>query len=451
MFQSINPYNNKNLFRRDFDSDNDIVAKLNHSYSAFHSWRKTPYQTRANIIKQIGQHLKANKQIYAESITLEMGKLLSESIAEIEKCALACEYYADNSEQLLDDYTSLLTKRPYKIKIEPTGVIFGIMPWNFPFWQAFRFLIPNLMLGNVCVLKHAPNVGICASHLENIFSEYLPRHVFQHLWADVSQVELIVKHDGISGTTITGSSLAGASLASISGKHLKKSVLELGGSDAFIVGTDSNLNDTVEQALKGRLQNNGQTCIASKRFIIHEAIFQEFKTQLISKTEHLQKGNPLEAIGYAGIIARPDLCKKLIDQVNSAIYEGAKPLNDIKHEENFLKPLVLEVTNASNLAFREELFGPVFAIKSFKNTKEAIELANETPFGLAASIWSHNPSFTNMLTDEIIAGSVFVNELPKSDALVPFGGTKKSGYGRELAIYGLTEFANIKTIINHTL
>lgn len=451
MFQSINPYDNKNLFTRDFDSDNDIITKLHYSHNAFHSWRKTSYQTRANIIKQIGKHLRDNQEIYATSITLEMGKLLSESMSEIEKCASACEYYATNAEQLIEDYTSLLTKKPYKIKIEPTGVIFGIMPWNFPFWQVFRFLIPNLMLGNACVLKHAPNVGICASHIENIFSEHLPKHVFQHLWADVSQVELIVKHDAITGTTITGSSQAGAALASISGKYLKKSVLELGGSDAFIVDKDSNIDQVVEQAIKGRLQNNGQTCIASKRFIVHEAIFRDFKTLLINKTEPLQKGNPLETLGYAGIIARPDLCKKLIDQVNSAIHEGAKPLNDIKYEENFLKPLVLEVPNALNLAFREELFGPVFAIKSFKNSKEAIELSNATPFGLAASIWSHDASFTNMLTDEVVAGNVFVNELPKSDSLVPFGGTKKSGYGRELAIYGLTEFANIKTIINHTL
>ncbi|HTF82441.1 MAG TPA: aldehyde dehydrogenase family protein [Cytophagales bacterium] len=451
MFQSINPYTKESLFTREFDSDTAIVQQLNNATEAYILWKDTTFSTRASTIYAIAKDLIENKEEYARTISLEMGKHLRESLTEIEKCASACDYFASNSQRLLMDYEDYLSKDLYRISISPSGAVFGIMPWNFPFWQVFRYVIPNLMLGNICLLKHAPNVGLSALLIEKILNKHLPECVFQHIWADISQIELIVSHPIVSGTTLTGSEKAGASLASISGKHLKKTVLELGGSDPFIVEKTCNLAHTVDKAIQGRLQNNGQTCIAAKRFIIDQEILEDFKRTLLDELSKISVGDPFDPSNSYGTLAREDLTQNLLNQIEKALKQGASPLNTWKCHNNSLNPIVLEVDNSRNIAFKEELFGPVFVLKSFKSVNEAINLANDTHYGLAASIWSHDNGFIDNVLRNTVAGSIFVNELPKSDVTVPFGGTKRSGYGKELSVLGLTEFSNIKTTINHRL
>lgn len=449
MFKSINPYNGEALFSRAFDTDQELLDKLALAQKAYDTWQHASFETKAKALLHIKEELALQQEQLAQTMSTEMGKTLAEAYSEIDKCADACEYFATQAPLQLNAYAAYLSQAPYKISIQPTGAILGVMPWNYPLWQVFRYVLPNLMLGNVCLLKHAPNVGLCATQLETLFAKHLTPQVFQHLWADVDQIELLVSHPIVTGTTLTGSNAAGASLASLSGKHLKKSVMELGGSDPFIVDKSfDKLEVAVDNAIKGRLQNSGQTCIASKRFLIHEDLYEDFKQLLLSKLEKVKVGNPLDPNTQMGPLARQDLREKLIKQIEQSIKEGAKALNKVEYHNNCINPVVLELSDINNVSFSEELFGPVFVLKSFNSPEEAIALANRTAYGLAASIWSLDPTFIDKAVSQIDAGNVFINELPRSDVRVPFGGTKMSGYGRELSILGLTEFANIKTANN---
>ncbi|MFN8438277.1 MAG: aldehyde dehydrogenase family protein [Cytophagales bacterium] len=446
MFQSINPYSGQEIFKKDFESDASVLMKLKYATTGFQTWKNLSFSQRAECIINISSEIKNRKGELAELISTEMGKSLRESLAEIEKCISSCEYYAQNTEVLLANHENHLSTEEYKIKIKAQGAVFGIMPWNFPFWQVFRYVIPNLMLGNVCLLKHAPNVGKCAEVIDEIINNHTPIGVFQHLWIDISQIELVIKSPIVIGTTLTGSEKAGSNLAALSGKHIKKSVLELGGSDAFIVDKTCNLEYAVEMAIKTRLQNNGQTCIAAKRFLIEESIFEAFKVELLHQLKLILTGNPFSNSYQYGLMARNDLVEKLLNQINSSISEGAILLNSLEHKPNNIAPVVLEATSIQQTCMQEELFGPVFVLHPFKNIEDLITIANSTNYGLAASIWSTNEEFCNKLIQNLEFGSIFINESPRSDMTVPFGGIKKSGYGRELSVLGLTEFANIVTV-----
>lgn len=446
MFKSINPYSLQEIWQKDFDSDSTLNIKLNYAQSGYLCWKSKTFTERANCLLAIAKELRDFSSDWSKLISNEMGKTISEAKSEIEKCALTCDYYAHESENLINKYSSFLSQNPYQVTIEPKGAVFGIMPWNFPFWQVFRYVVPNLMIGNVCLLKHAPNVGMCANAIEEIFNKHTPNGVFQVLWADIYQIESIVKHPIVIGTTLTGSETAGKSLSSLSGKYLKKCVLELGGSDAFIVDKNCDLAHIVKMSILGRLQNNGQTCIASKRFLIHESIFEQYKTELKNQLENIKSGNPFSTQYNYGVIARSDLTTKLIEQINESVEQGAHLLKPIEITNNCLQPVVLVTNNHKNICMTDELFGPIFVLSSFSNVNNVIKIVNSSNFGLASSIWSNCTDFITILVSELEVGNVFVNELPKSDVLAPFGGTKNSGFGRELSYFGLTEFANIKTI-----
>jgi len=392
----------------------------------------------------------AHMEDCAKLMVTEMGKPINEARAEIEKCALVCDYYADNARHFLKDEPLKTEAQNSFISHEPLGIVLAIMPWNFPFWQLFRFAAPALMAGNVVMMKHAPNVPQCACKIIEVFLQAgLESGIVQNLFIDNSIVATLIGDPRISAVTLTGSERAGSSVAMQAGKHIKRCVLELGGSDPFIVLDDANLSAAVKVAVKSRMINNGQSCIAAKRFIVSQEVIDSFMNLLETELKNVKMGDPIEETTTLGPLARADLRENLERQVELSVSQGAKVIEtNTDHFERgyFFAPLILKDVKPGIAAFEEELFGPVFSITPFKTEDEAILLANQSEYGLGASIWTTDIEKGQLIARKIEAGCVFVNDLVRSDPRVPFGGIKKSGYGRELSHLGIKEFVNEKTV-----
>ena len=449
--EATNPATGERIAEYEEHDEGDIEARLAQSASAFEEWRNRPMREREQLLASAGEVLRENKQRYAEMMTREMGKPISQAVGEVEKCAWACDHYAEYaSAYLSDDHYPSPPGTEVKTVHDPLGPVLAVMPWNFPFWQVIRFAAPYLTAGNVGLLKHASNVPGCAVALEEVFEKAgYPEGVFQTLLVDSSEVEGILADDRVRAATLTGSGPAGRAVAETAGKHLKKTVLELGGSDPFIVLDDADLDAAVETGVQARNQNGGQSCIAAKRFILHEAIYDEYVDRLVDAFESLTVGDPMDEEVDVGSQADPDLMAELHQQVEDSIDAGATLLTGgepLDREGAYYPPTVLTDVPAGCPADTEETFGPVAAVYEVGDEAEAIELANDTRFGLGASLWTQDRERGQRLARDIEAGCVYINEMVKSDPRVPFGGVKDAGYGRELSEAGITEFVNRKTV-----
>ncbi len=449
--KSTNPYNGKTLQEFDLLTKEELETKLAKSSRVSLDWQKTKISERAEKMRKAGAVLKKNKDHYAEIISLEMGKVIKESRAEVEKCALVCEYYADHAEDFLkEESIELPDGAKAKIIHQPLGAVLAVMPWNFPFWQVFRFAAPTLMAGNVGFLKHASNVPQCSLAIEFIFTEAgFPIGAFQSLLIDSETTLELIADDRIHAVTLTGSEKAGAAVAAAAGKQIKKSLLELGGSDPFIVLKDADIKKAAETAVKARMVNFGQSCIAAKRFIIEEGVYEDFKNLFIEHLSKLKAGDPLDENADYACMARPDLAEELFEQVSKSVNAGAKVLYGGEKPglgSTLFEPTVLSRISTLAPAYSEELFGPVASFFRVKNEEEAIALANDSEFGLGASLWSEDLAKAEKIADQIQSGGVFINAMVASNPHLPFGGIKKSGYGRELSRYGILEFVNSKTV-----
>ncbi|WP_322551329.1 NAD-dependent succinate-semialdehyde dehydrogenase [Flavobacterium psychraquaticum] len=411
-------------------------------------WQKETLEHRISFLPKLAKTLSENKQQYAECITNEMHKPITQAIAEVEKCALLCTYYYENATQFLATKHIKTDGSESFVTYEPLGVILGVMPWNFPFWQVFRFAVPSLTAGNTVVVKHASNVPKSAKLIQTIFEDAgFPKGCYQDLPIPSAEVAQIIANPIIKAVSLTGSEQAGIAVATEAGKHLKKCVLELGGNNAFIVLEDANLEKTVAIAVNARMQNAGQSCIASKRFLIHENIEEAFVSQLKTAVQKLKTGNPLDKTTEIGSLAREDLAEELEIQVRKSIEIGAKLVCGGKRTESFYEPTILTNVSVKMPVFKEETFGPVVAITAFKTLEEAIELSNTSEFGLGVSVFTQDIETIKKHISSFNEGAVFINEMVKSDPRLPFGGIKKSGYGRELSEDGIREFVNVKTVV----
>jgi succinate-semialdehyde dehydrogenase/glutarate-semialdehyde dehydrogenase len=427
-----------------------LETRLARAVTAYHAWKKTTIAERARLLRAAADVLEAEADAFGRLMTLEMGKLAKPAREEVLKAARGCRFYADHAAAFLaeEDIPTEAT-RSY-IRYEPMGPIFAIMPWNFPFWQVFRFAAPALMAGNVALLKHAPNVPQCALAIEQVFTRAgYPEGVFQSLLIEVEQVPAILDDPRVQAVTLTGSNRAGSDVASRAGRALKKSVLELGGSDPFIVTAKADLTQAVATAVKSRLFNSGQSCIAAKRFIVIDSVADEFLRRFTEAMGSVKVGDPLDPSTELGPLARADLVETLTAQVNDAVAHGARLLTGgapIDRPGCYYPATVLADVPESARAYREELFGPVATVFRVKDLDAAIALANDTPYGLGATVFTNDAAERDRLVAELEAGQVFVNAMVASDPRVPFGGVKQSGYGRELGPQGIREFTNIKTV-----
>ena len=425
----------------------EIIEKVNQEWL---SWKETTFEYRATLMKNAARLLREKKDHYAQLMTIEMGKIIRESLAEIEKCALACDYYADHAEDLLKDEIIPSDASRSLVVFQPIGVVLAVMPWNFPYWQVFRFAVPALMAGNAAVLKHASNVPGCALAIEAIFREAgFPENIFRTLMIPSSMVKPAIEHPAIAAVTLTGSESAGSEVASVAGKMIKKTVLELGGSDAFIILEDADMEKAVRTAVTARMINQGQSCIAAKRFIVVESRIKEFEEKIKEAMQNLKTGNPLEPETQVGPMARKDLVDDIDRQVQQSISMGARLVLGGRRPDLpgfYYLPTILSNVRKGMPVYDQETFGPVIAIIGVKNEPGAINIANDSQFGLGGSVWTQDLKRGEAVARKINTGAMFVNGLTKSDPRLPFGGIKKSGYGRELSGYGIKEFVNIKTI-----
>ncbi|WP_163831300.1 NAD-dependent succinate-semialdehyde dehydrogenase [Spartinivicinus ruber] len=448
--QSVNPFNQDLLAEFEVFDNNSLEQAITEANRGFGLWRQFTYSKRADAVKRLASLLKKQRDSLAKLITCEMGKLYKEALAEIDKCALACEYYADNAEQMLAPVQATTDASRSYITYQPLGVIMAVMPWNFPFWQVFRFLVPVLMAGNTAVLKHASNVPQCALAIEKLVKEAdLPDGCFRTLMVGSNKVEQIIADKRIKGVALTGSELAGRQIAKVAGYNIKKSVMELGGSDAFIVLDDVDLNLAIPTAVTSRFMNAGQTCISAKRFIVQSSIAEQFVEQFKQAVGQLTLGDPLDPATTLAPMARNDLRSELHQQVTHSLKQGAVNLLGCERGEgdgNFYQASILGSVKPGILAYQEEIFGPVASIIEVADDQEAIAVANDSPFGLGASIWSQDNERAEQIALSLEVGNAFINGLVKSDVRLPFGGVKRSGYGRELAAEGIKEFTNIKSV-----
>ncbi len=447
IFKSVFPYTLETEAEYLLMDDNRIDKMIQDAHKAFKSWSKTSFSERAGIFKNVSFLLRRDLESLAVLITREMGKIISESRAEVEKCAAASEYYAEHAELFLADEKVMAGYTKSFISYEPIGVVLGIMPWNFPFWQVFRYAAPTLMAGNTTLLKHAPNVCGCALALEKIFLEAgAPVGVFTTMIIDTQSIEKILSSDLVQAVTLTGSEKAGSSVASIAGRFIKKTVLELGGSDALIVLPDAPMKQAVGVALNSRMLNAGQSCIAAKRFIVVKKALDDFLNECMIQIRELKQGDPFDQYNSMGPMARTDLVNSLKVQMEKSVEMGAEILyGGYAGGCNFKPTLLFNVKNGMP-AFDEETFGPLAAVIVAEDEEGAIQLANMTGYGLSGSVWTSDTDKGIAIARKIRTGSVFINTLVKSDPRLPFGGIKKSGFGRELGRQGILEFVNLKTI-----
>lgn len=446
-FESINPYNGEKIATYTSHTSAALDTILDRSATAFESWRQTSLSHRTELIRKAGQVLRDHVEEYAAFITAEMGKPITESRAEVNKCAWVCDYYADHAADFLAPETIATDASKSFVRHDPMGTIFAIMPWNFPFWQVFRFAAPTLTAGNTGLLKHAPNVFGCAQKIEEVFTKAgYPEGVFQNLIVHHDESEKIIAHDAVKAVSLTGSEMAGSAVAQLAGKHLKKSLLELGGSNAFLVLEDADIDQAVKTGVSARMLNSGQSCIAAKRFIILEGVYDEFVSKFVKAVEELKSGDPMDDASHIGTLAREDLATQLNKQVNDSIEKGAQLLSGGQQKNCFHEPTVLGDVTPGMPAFDEETFGPLAALIKAKNVDEAFELSEKSKYGLGVTICTTDTDKAISYANRVSDGAYFINELVKSDPRLPFGGTKRSGYGRELAKDGMMEFVNRKVV-----
>jgi succinate-semialdehyde dehydrogenase/glutarate-semialdehyde dehydrogenase len=448
--ETVNPATGERVQSYPALTSREIEDRLAAAHRASLSWRQAPIGLRADVLRQTADLLEQRKLEYGRLMTLEMGKPFAAAKEEAVKCARGCRYYADHAEQFLADESIEVDDERSFVAFEPLGVILAVMPWNFPFWQVIRFAAPALAAGNVGLLKHASNVPQCSLALEQLFAEAgAPGGVFQSLLIGSEAVEAIVADERVAAATLTGSEGAGSAVASVAGKHVKKTVLELGGSDPFIVMPSADLDAAVGTAVTARAINNGQSCIAAKRFIVAESIADEFTRRFVERMRALVVGDPMDERTNVGPLATAQIRDDLDDQVKRSVAAGGRLLLGGKRREGrgfFYEPTVLADVPRSAAAFCEETFGPVAALVRAKNAEHAIELANDSQFGLGAAAWTRDPAEIEQFARGLAAGSVFINGMVASDPRFPFGGVKKSGYGRELGVFGIREFVNVKTV-----
>jgi succinate-semialdehyde dehydrogenase/glutarate-semialdehyde dehydrogenase len=446
-FKSIFPFDQTEIAAYKIMSDAEIDTALSTAEKIFPHWSYKTFSERAEVFKNIAALLLERKEQMAKLITNEMGKVVKEAIAEVEKCALGCTYYAENAAQFLDDEIIQTKYKKSFVAFQPIGAVLAIMPWNFPLWQVFRFAAPTLMAGNVALLKHAPNVCGCSLAIQQLFEEAGAEHgVFQSLIADTDITEKIMKADIVQAVSLTGSEKAGSCVAAIASAQIKKSVLELGGSDAFIVLADADIQKAAEVAVISRMQNAGQSCISAKRFIVVKDVLNDFTDAVKAQIQKLKQGNPFDASVTTGPLARLDLAEKLHHQIQQSVEKGAEIILGGERDGCNYQPTLLMNVKQGIPAFEEEIFGPVFCIISASDETEAVKLANASRYGLGGNIWTKNIDKGIALAKKINSGSVFINSMVKSEPALPFGGIKKSGYGRELSKHGIMEFVNVKTI-----
>jgi len=448
--QTLNPATEEQIEDYQQHTDGEVRSAIERSQAAFLDWRRVSMSERSAGLRRVAEQLRNQSAELARLIVREMGKPIAQAQAEVEKCAMGCEYYAQHAAQFLaDDQIATDASRSY-VRFDPLGVVLAVMPWNFPFWQVFRFAAPSLMSGNTAVLKHATNGTGCALAIERLFLDAnFPANVFTTLLISSDRVADVIAHPLVRAVTLTGSDAAGRAVAAQAGQHLKKCVLELGGSDPFIVLADADIEHAAQQAAAARTQNNGQSCIAAKRFLVEDSVVDEFTAAFVRAMEALPVGDPMDSTTKIGPLARQDLREELHDQVQRSVAAGAKVCsggNRVAGKGYYYEPTVLSNVQPGTPAFAEELFGPVAAIVRVKDAQHAIELANDSVFGLGASLWARDLKNAERLAAEIDSGSVFINSLVKSDPRLPFGGVKDSGFGRELSHYGLREFVNVKTV-----
>jgi succinate-semialdehyde dehydrogenase / glutarate-semialdehyde dehydrogenase len=447
---SINPATGETLKTFEPLNKSQLDEKLQRASDTFQAYRSTSFEDRSRMMSRAAEILESEKLALGKIMTTEMGKPIKAAIGEAEKCAWVCRYYAENAHRHLADQTVETNAKTSYVHFQPLGPVLAVMPWNFPFWQVFRFAAPALMAGNVGLLKHASNVPQCALAIEDIFVRAgFPVGAFQTLLIGSDVVERILNDGRVVAATLTGSEPAGRSVASIAGKQIKKTVLELGGSDPFIVMPSVNLDKAVTTAVRARTINNGQSCIAAKRFIVASEIYPDFERKFVNQMQALRIGDPMEETTDIGPLATPQILNDLDEQVQKALAAGARVLTGgrrVNRAGNFYEPTVLVDVDISSPVSCEEIFGPVAMLFRVSDIEEAIRLANATPFGLGSAAWTNDESEQIRLITEIEAGSVFINGMVASDPRLPFGGIKHSGYGRELAEFGIREFVNIKTV-----
>ena len=447
---SINPATGERLKEFSPFDDAETEKRLAGAEEAFRKYRRTTFTERSELLHAVTELLFQEKEKFAEIITLEMGKLFRDSVAEIEKCARGCQFYAENGERFLEDEAAQTDAAQSYVQYQPLGPVLAVMPWNFPFWQVFRFAAPALTAGNVALLKHASNVPQCALAIEEIFCRAgFDGGVFQTLLVEPEQVEKLIVDPRVKAVTLTGSDRAGSAVASAAAREIKKSVLELGGSDAFIVMPSADFERALSTAIKARTINTGQSCIAAKRFMIADQIYDEFLDQFVARMRALKIGNPMDETTEIGPLATERILQGVHDQVQKTIAAGAKLLtggNRVHSAGFFYEPTVLVDVPTESPAYREEVFGPVAAIFRVRDARNAIELANDTTFGLGSSAWTNDSEEQKLFVSELDTGMVFINAMVASDPRLPFGGVKRSGFGRELGAAGIREFTNTKTI-----
>ncbi|HET7569265.1 MAG TPA: NAD-dependent succinate-semialdehyde dehydrogenase [Gammaproteobacteria bacterium] len=449
--ETINPATGKTIQSYPLMQDAEVETILRQAHEAHTQWRKTPFAERTKLMNNAAAVLRKNSDRYAARMTEEMGKPIKQSHAEIEKCAWACEYFAEHAEQFLAQQEVQTDARRSFVTFQPLGVVFAIMPWNYPLWQVFRFIAPNIMAGNAGVLKHSPNVTGCALDIESIMREAgFPKELFRTVIIDTDQAAKVIGNDDVQAVTLTGSVGAGRAVASEAGKALKKTVLELGGSDAYVVLEDADVEAAAKLCVQGRLTNSGQSCIAAKRFIVVDAVREQFEKLALAEIEAAKMGDPTDEAMTIGPMARSDLRDQLHTQVEKSVAAGARCLTGGRLPDGpgfYYPPTFLVDVKPGMPAYSEELFGPVATLISVADEAEALKVANGTSFGLGSAVFTQDlDRGIRLATSEIHAGACFVNDFVRSDPRLPFGGIKNSGYGRELSVFGIHEFVNIKAV-----
>ncbi len=449
--ESINPANGKLIRSFEPPTAEVLEQKIALATESFYAYKQVPLEHRSLWMRKLAALLEEEVEDLARLMTLEMGKPIGAARQEALKCASCCRYYAGHAAEMLAPMAVATENSQSFVRWEPMGVVLAIMPWNFPFWQAFRFLVPALMAGNAGLLKHAPNVPQCALAIESLVRRAgFPRGVFQSLLIEVEQTASVLEDVRVAAVTLTGSEAAGSSVAALAGKLIKKSVLELGGSDPFIVMASADINQAVEIAGRARCVNNGQSCIAAKRFFVAEEVYEQFERRFVEGMEAMRVGDPMRADTDVGPLATSRIRERLEEQVRTAVLAGARALTGGERMVGhgfYFEPTVLVDLPRTAAVYREEFFGPVALLYKVRDVDEAIERANDTPFGLGASVWTANETEQQRFVSELQAGMVFVNLMVASDSRLPFGGTKRSGYGRELSSAGMREFMHAKTVV----
>jgi len=448
--ESLNPATGELLETFEEWSDTQVAETVEQVDLAWQSWRETTFADRATLMKRAAEVLRENVETYARTMALEMGKPIAEGRAEINKCAACCDFYADHAQGFLADETIASDASKSYVAHRPLGVVLAVMPWNFPFWQVFRFAAPALMAGNTGLLKHSSNVPRCALQIEEVFvTAGFPKNVFRTLMIGSGKVDAVIENPSVKAITLTGSDIAGRKVAAKAGEMLKKTVMELGGSDPFVVLADADLDEAAAAAAKARCINSGQSCIAAKRFIVVEEVYDAFLDKFTAQMAALVIDDPLNEKSQVGAQARDDLMQELHAQVEASIARGAKAVlggKPLERQGCFYPPTILTEVVPGMPAYHEEFFGPVASVIRAKDAEDALRIANDTPFGLGASVWTADLAQGEAFAARMEAGAAFVNGMVKSDPRLPFGGVKISGFGRELSYHGIREFVNIQTV-----